>query len=214
MINVAIVEDTKEFRELWRDILNNTEGYLCIAAFDNTKDAVAQIPALAADVVLMDIHLPPDGNGIDCVKALRGLCPTTQFLMFTVFQDDENIFRAMKAGATGYILKKSSPTKVLEAIAELHEGGSPMSPAIARRVMQSFHEKKNDHKDWLLDDKEEQILELLSKGFQYIEIAPLIKMPTGKSSMSVHMLKQHIHTIYHKLEVSNRTEAVNKYRGR
>ena len=165
------------------------------------------MPSLAADVVLMDINLSPDGNGIECVRYLRSLCPTTQFLMFTVFQDDENIFDALKAGATGYILKKTSPTKVLEAITELYEGGSPMSPAIARRVMQSFYEKKNEATVSSLTPFEEQILVHLSKGLQYKEIAP--KMET-----SVNMLKQHIHAIYQKLEVYNRTEAVNKYWGR
>lgn len=206
MINVAIVEDSDEFRNLWSEILNDTEGYSCIGTFDNVRDAVAQLPSLSADVVLMDINLPPDGNGIDCVRQLRSLCPTTQFLMFTIFQEDENIFEAMKAGATGYILKKTSPTKVFEAIDELHAGGAPMSPAIARRVLQSFHEKELSQQVWSLQPDEKKILTLLSKGLQYKEIETMLKM-------SLPMVKLTIHSIYQKLEVSNRTEAVNKFLG-
>jgi DNA-binding NarL/FixJ family response regulator len=206
MINVAIVEDSDEFRNLWSEILNDTEGYSCVGTFDNVRDAVAQLPSLTADVVLMDINLPPDGNGIDCVRQLRSLCPTTQFLMFTIFQEDENIFEAMKAGATGYILKKTSPTKVFEAIEELHAGGAPMSPAIARRVLQSFHEKQLSQQVWSLQPDEKKILTLLSKGLQYKEIETMLKM-------SLPMVKLTIHSIYQKLEVSNRTEAVNKFLG-
>ena len=206
MINVAIVEDSDEFRNLWSEILNDTEGYSCVGTFDNVRDAVAQLPSLSADVVLMDINLPPDGNGIDCVRQLRSLCPTTQFLMFTIFQEDENIFEAMKAGATGYILKKTSPTKVFEAIDELHVGGAPMSPAIARRVLQSFHEKELSQQVWSLQPDEKKILTLLSKGLQYKEIETILKM-------SLPMVKLTIHSIYQKLEVSNRTEAVNKFLG-
>lgn len=207
MIKTAIVEDLTEFRELWREILNYTEGYCCIATFDNADDAVAQLPFLAPDIVLMDIQLPPKGNGIECVRRLRSQCPTTQFLIFTAFPDDDYIFEALKAGATGYILKKTSPTKVLEAITELYEGGSPMSPAIARRVMESFHNKATASETWGLVAHEWQILGCLSRGMQYKGIADVM-------TISLAMVKQHIHTMYHKLEVSNRTDAVNKYLGR
>ncbi len=206
MIKVAIVEDTDEFRHLWCEILNDTEGYSCVGSFDNVQDAVIHLPALNADVILMDINLPPNGNGIDCVRQLRSLCPKTQFLMFTVFQDDENIFEAMKAGATGYILKKMNPAKVFEAIAELHTGGAPMSPAIAKRIMQSFHEKGLSQQAWSLEPHEKKILTLLAKGLQYKEIKTMVQM-------SLPMVKLTIHSIYQKLEVSNRTEAVNKFLG-
>ena len=208
MIKVAIVEDTDEFRHLWCEILNDTEGYSCVGSFDNVQDAIIHLPALNADVTLMDINLPPNGNGIDCVRQLRSLCPKTQFLMFTVFQDDENIFEAIKAGATGYILKKTNPAKVFEAINELHTGGSPMSPAIARRVLKSFHEKELSRQTWLLElePNEKKILNLLAKGLQYKEIEPILKM-------SLPMVKLTIHAIYQKLAVSNRTEAVNKFLG-
>ena len=204
MINVAIVEDADEFRNLWREILNYTEGFTCIATFDNAPDAVAGLPGVAADVVLMDINLPPDGNGIDCVRQLRGLCPTTQFLMFTIFQDDTSIFEALKAGATGYILKKTSPTKVFEAITELHEGGSPMSSAIARRVMQFFHNQVDESETWGLTALEKAILELLSKGLQYKEIA-------AEMTISLPMIKHHLHVIYKKMHVGNSREAMIKY---
>jgi DNA-binding NarL/FixJ family response regulator len=208
MIKVAIVEDKKEFRELWRDILNNTEGFVCIAACETEEIALKELPIIEADVVLMDINLLPNGSGISCVRQLHPLCPTTEFMMFTIFEDDDHILEALKAGATGYILKNTSPTKVLEAIQELKAGGSPMSSSIARRVLLSHHEKpKNSTKTDDTQDltpKEIQILELLAKGYIYKEIA-------DKVHTTVAMVKQHLHKIYKKLHVSNRTEALNKF---
>lgn len=208
MIKVAIVEDKKEFRELWRNILNNSEGFVCIAACETEEAAIKELPLVEADVVLMDINLLPNGSGIDCVRQLHPLCPTTEFMMFTVFEDDNHILEALKAGATGYILKNTSPTKVLEAIEDLKAGGSPMSSSIARRVLSSIHvkpknpAKADDTKD--LTPKEIQILELLAKGYIYKEIA-------DKIHTTVAMVRQHLHKIYKKLHVSNRTEAINKF---
>lgn len=209
MVKVAIVEDRDDFRELWREILTYTEGYECVAACSTVEAALSDIPSADAEVVLMDINLLPNGSGIDCVQQLHPICPKTEFMMFTIFEDDDHIFDAMKAGATGYILKNTSPTKVLDAIKELHEGGSPMSAAIARRVLLSMHHNKplqtNEVDDLkTLTPKDIQILELLAKGHIYKEIA-------GKLKITLDMVKQHLHKIYKKIHVSNRTEAINKF---
>jgi DNA-binding NarL/FixJ family response regulator len=207
MIKVAIVEDNTKLRTLWTDVLNNTEGYVCVGSYGNTADAIKYLPTVFADVVLTDIQLSPTESGIDIVQKIKTQCVDSQFLMFTISENEEHIFNALKAGATGYILKNTSPTKVLDAIAELHAGGSPMSAAIARRVLFSFHKKGDpsvsDPKNEL-NLKENQLLELLSKGLFYKEIAPQMNTTVGT-------IKQSLHDIYQKLHVSNRTEAVNKY---
>ena len=204
MIKVAIVEDQAEFRELWREILTYTEGYACTGSFANLPTAVAGLPTLDADVVLMDIHLSDTERGVDVIRQVRHLCPNTQFLMFTIFEDDHSIFDSLKAGAAGYLLKNTSPTKVLDAIRELHEGGSPMSAAIARKVLVAFHAKETPQYKTPLSHKERRILELLAKGLFYKEVA-------DEMNMSINMVKQYCHSIYQKLAVSNRTEAINKF---
>jgi DNA-binding NarL/FixJ family response regulator len=210
MIKVAIVEDITELRHLWTDILNNTEGYVCVGSFSNATDAVQKLPILRADVILMDIHLSETESGIEVIKKIKIQCLDSQFLMFTIFQDDESIFNSLKAGATGYILKNTSPTKVLDAIRELHEGGSPMSAGIARRVISHFNPKPTPQYPSKIDQlspKELHILELLAKGKLYKEIA-------DETLITIGMIKQHLHAVYKKLEVSNRTEAVNKFNDR
>jgi DNA-binding NarL/FixJ family response regulator len=213
MIKVAIVEDTDELRHLWTDILNHTEGYTCVGSYSNATDAVQQLPVLDAAVVLMDIQLSPTETGIDVIRQIKTQCLDTQFLMFTVFDNDVAIFDSLKAGASGYILKNTAPTKVLDAIRELHEGGSPMSANIARRVMQSFHEEKRTPEEKsgqapqynsLLHPQERRILELLAKGFLYKEVAEDLQL-------TINTVKQYCHSIYQKLAVSNRTEAINKF---
>ncbi len=212
MIKVAIVEDSTELRHLWTDILNRSEGYACVGSFSNAADAVQRLPTLQADVILMDIQLSPTESGIDVIRQVRRECPGSQFMMFTVFENDEALFNSLKAGATGYILKKTAQVKVLEAIQELNEGGSPMSPEIARRVLLTF-QTINDGLSpsqrqaiilWNLTPVEVQILELLAKGLFYKEIA-------DEAHCSFHMVKQHLHKIYQKLHVANAREAVNKY---
>ncbi len=216
MIRVAIVEDTDELRHLWTDILNHTEGYICVGSFSNATDAVQKLPVLQADVVLMDIQLSPTETGIEVIQKIKAQCLDSQFLMFTVFENDQAIFESLKAGASGYILKNTLPTKVLDAIRELHAGGSPMSANIARRVLQSFHIEKappsrgigisasSQHYEALLFPQERNILELLAKGLFYKEVA-------DELNLTINTVKQYCHSIYKKLEVANRTEAVNKY---
>ena len=212
MIRVAIVEDTDELRHLWTDILNQTEGYVCVGSFSNATNAVQKLPVLKADVVLMDIQLSPTESGIDVIHKIKTQYLDSQFLMFTIFENDAAVFDALKAGATGYLLKNTPQNKVLDAIRELHKGGSPMSASIARRVMQSFHEEKKTPPDKigtspynsLLHPQERRILELLAKGFLYKEVGEELHL-------TINTVKQYCHSIYQKLAVTNRTEAVNKF---
>jgi DNA-binding NarL/FixJ family response regulator len=153
---------------------------------------------------LMDIDLGDGMSGIDCIRSLRGRHPQMQFLMLTVYEDDDKIFSALKAGASGYLLKKSSPAKLLDAIRELHEGGSPMSSEIARRVVDTFQQSNEERlAQFNLSPREKEIAELLAKGLLYKEIA-------DKLIISTETVRRHCHNIYKELHVSNRTEAMNK----
>ena len=200
-INVVIVEDTEIIRDSLTMLITGTEGFNCVAVFSNAEDALVQLPVLNPDVVLMDIGLP-GMSGIECVRQLKIKCPATQFLMCTIFEDDENIFEALKAGATGYILKKTTPAAKLDAIVELHNGGSPMSGQIARRVIQAMQPKVNSALA-LLTEREAEILRILSRGSRYKEISDQL-------NISVATVRTHIHNIYEKLQVQSRTDALNK----
>lgn len=204
IINVAIVEDEASFREEYSDILQSSDGYALAGVYSNAKEAVALLPTIQADVVLMDIQLHPQESGIEALKKVRHLCPDSQFMMFTTFDDDNNVFESIKAGATGYILKKTPYTKVLDAIKELYDGGSPMSAGIARKVLGYFQNYPPATDNYKLTPREKQIMEALAKGLLYKEVASALTMSEGN-------VKQRIHTIYQKLEVYNRTEALNKY---
>jgi DNA-binding NarL/FixJ family response regulator len=205
IVNVAIVEDLNDVREGLKYVLEYTDGFDCTHAYPNAEAALEGLRVNQPDVVVMDIHLPKM-SGIECVRILKLEFPKMQFLMFSVFEDDENIFEALKAGASGYILKKTPPTKVLEAIQDLSEGGSPMTASIARRVIAHF--QKPAVSDYgTLSSREKEILELLSKGFFYKEIADKLGTSTGT-------VRQQIHKIYEKLHVQNRTEALNKVFGK
>jgi len=200
-IRVAIVEDTKDIREGLALLINASEGYTCTHICPDAEDAIEKLPADPPDVVLMDINLP-GMSGPECVKKLKPLCPNTQFLMCTVYEEDEHIFESLKSGATGYILKKTAPDKLLEAITDIHNGGSPMTGGIARKVMASFVPAipvaAND-----LSSRENEILEALAKGYRYKEIA-------DKFFISIDTVRSHIRNIYEKLQVHSRTEALNK----
>lgn len=209
MINVAIVEDTPEIREALQLIVSTADDMLCTHTFPSAEDALQTLPVLCPDVVLMDIHLP-GMTGIDCITKLNGQCLSTQYLMCTVYEDDEHIYDALKAGATGYIVKKTPADKLLASIRELHAGGSPMSASIARRVIASFKspapQRMNDASNELTE-REKELLTLLSKGLFYKEIAERL-------SISLDTVKKHCNNIYRKLQVGSRTEAVNKVFGR
>jgi DNA-binding NarL/FixJ family response regulator len=205
MIKVAIVEDTAIIRESLVSLFSLSEGFEFLAAFVDAESAIEQIPLIKPDVVLMDIGLPGI-NGVEAVRHLKGICPEIQFVMSTIFDDDEHIFEAMKAGATGYILKKTQAVKILEAIVEIHNGGAPMSGSIARKVMQMMihgQPNKKEVESELLSQRENEILSLLANGFRYKEIAE-------KLFISIATVRTHVHKIYEKLQVSSRMEAINK----
>ena len=207
MIAVSIVEDIKDVRESLQRLIESADGYLCLSTYSNAEDALRELPQVNPDIVLMDINLP-GMNGIDCIRKVKALCPRMQFMMFTIFEDNEQVFDALAAGASGYLLKKTPKEKILEALRELHEGGSPMSSHIARKVVAYFHKEKEARDTAAqLSQREKEVLELLSKGFLYKEIGDKLNITPGT-------VAQHIHKIYDKLHVENRTEAVNKFFGR
>lgn len=202
MISIAIVEDIKDIREGLAGILNMSEGFTCTYCFSNAEEAISVLTKNPVDIVLMDINLP-GMNGIDCIIALKKVNPDTQFMMCTVYEDDEHIFNALKAGATGYILKNTEPGKLLDAIQDLHAGGSPMNALIARKVISSFQKPVVNNSMALLTAREQELLQLLATGLRYKEIADRLFLSTDT-------VRTHIRNIYRKLEVQSRTEALNK----
>lgn len=202
-IKVAIVEDLAEVRNGLIELVAADKELSIIGSFENAESAVQTLPVLQADIVLMDINLP-GMSGIDCIRSIKQKCPSTQFMMFTVYENDEKVLQALQAGAAGYLLKRTDPLRIIESIKELNQGGSPMSSSIARKVLNIFiHEKKRTKKE-ILSNRENEVLELLADGLLYKEIAERLFISHGT-------VRQHIHNIYEKLHVSNRTEAVNKY---
>lgn len=201
-IKVGIIEDEREIREGLQFLINGSEGFTCLHVFENAKEALEKIPSLQLDVVLTDIHLP-DKTGIECVSVLKPLCPDTQFLMCTSLEDTESVFNALKAGATGYLSKSTPPAKLLEAISEIHQGGSPMSVHIARKVITSFQKTEKNMELEKLSPREQEVILLLSKGFRYKEIA-------DKIFVSTETVRTHIRNIYQKLQVNCCIDALNK----
>lgn len=206
-ITVSIVEDLSEVRESLESLIKGAGNFLLLSAYPNAEAAANNIPKEQPQIVIMDINLPGI-SGIDCIRKIKSVCPNTQFMMYTIFEDDDKIFDALEAGASGYLLKKTPKEKILDALQELHEGGSPMSTQIARKVTRSFQQKNQlNEESNLLTPKEKEVLELLSKGFLYKEISE-------KLHISLNTVKQHIHKTYLKLHVCNRTEAVIKVYGK
>ncbi|MDX1955783.1 MAG: response regulator transcription factor [Chitinophagaceae bacterium] len=209
-ITVCIVDDNRDLRSALEEIITMSPGYTCIGTMASPREAREKIPELKPDVVLMDINLNSDESGIDCVRELKPLVPDTNFMMCTVYEEDEKIFEALRAGASGYILKKTAPAKMLEAIKDLNEGGAPMSSQIARKVVFTFQNTQAPKNQEGIDDlsnREREILELLSKGLMYKEIA-------AQLYISQETVRKHVYHIYEKLHVSNRVAAVNRYFGR
>jgi DNA-binding NarL/FixJ family response regulator len=205
MISVIVAEDLPEIRNSLIQLLQQQDDMLLLGAFTNAEEAAPEIVKIQPDIVIMDINMP-GMTGIDCIRKIKNDCAGTQFMIFTIYENDEKIFDALAAGASGYLLKKTPSEKIIEAIKELYNGGSPMSSQIARKVISHFKEtKKQEHDD--LTNKENEVLLLLSKGFLYKEIA-------AQLSITIGTVTQHIHRIYEKLHVANRTEAINKVFGR
>ena len=209
-ISVAIVEDNKDIRYALEQIIEMAEGYNLACSCINGEEALVKLPIYLPDVVLMDIHLGGI-NGIEVVRELKSACPKMRFMMCTIYEEDQKIFEALSAGASGYIIKKTAPGKMLDAIKELYEGGAPMSSQIAMKVVTAFLQKPvttpNDETLSILSKREREILEMLSQGLIYKEIA-------DKLCISSETVRKHVYSVYDKLHVSNRVEAVNKFFGR
>lgn len=207
-IRISVVEDERRIRANLSAFFSSEPGFVLVRAYANGEEAVAGLPADAPDVVVMDIGLP-GMSGIECVRTVAPGLPTTQFLMFTLHDDDAAVFEALKAGANGYLVKSSTPDEIANAVRELREGGSPMSMGVARRVIDHFRSvpQTPDAAALGITERESQLLAMLAEGLLYKEIA-------DRMGLSVGTIKQLIHRLYGKLHVDNRTEAVNKYLGR
>ena len=205
-IKVSIVEDDARTREALKTILDGTLGFRCLSAHGSAEDAVKELPVDKADVVLMDLSLRRM-SGIECVRQLKERRPKLHLMVLTVHEDADRIFQSLEAGATGYLLKKTPPAEIIEAIRELVDGGSPMSPAVARKVVQAFERPRGPSPGMdLLTASERGVLERLVRGDLYKEIA-------DELGISIHTVRNHIHHIYEKLQVKSREEAVRKVRG-
>lgn len=203
-IKVSIVEDVSEIRESLVTLIGGSTGFTCVSSYGTGKEAMARLVKDKPDVVLMDINLP-DMSGIDCVAEFRKRRAPFQMLMLTMYEDGEQVFRALASGATGYLLKRTPPAKLLEAISEAMQGGSPMSMQIARMVVQSFHGmEKTTNEKANLTPREEEILSHLAKGLRYKEIADALYI-------NIETVRSHLRRIYEKLQVRSGTEAVLKY---
>jgi DNA-binding NarL/FixJ family response regulator len=202
---VAIVEDDRRLRATLEQIVDDAPGLRCLETFDCAEDALRDIPANRPNLVLMDINLP-NLSGIECTARLKSQFPDLQILMLTVYEDTDSIFKALKAGASGYLLKRSDPSEIIEAIHDVRAGGAPMTSQIARKVVQSFRDTSptRAQTEEELSRREEEILDLLSKGYLLKEIAEQL-------SLSPNTVKTHLRHIYDKLHVRSRTEAVIRY---
>lgn len=203
-IKVAVVDDEVDLRENIAGFIDSARGFRCTSVYSSAEEALDHLPKEKPDVILMDINLG-GLSGIECVRQLKPLMPEVQVVMLTVFEDTEKIFSALTAGASGYLLKRLAPAKLLEAIKEVHEGGSPMSAPIARKVVQSLQAVPARGGDKLeLSVREREVLDGLAEGQAYKQIA-------DKLGVSIHTVRNYIRRIYEKLHVCSRTEAVAKY---
>jgi DNA-binding NarL/FixJ family response regulator len=203
-IKVSIVEDNDQIREGLSVLINGSTGFHCVATYPTAENALKYLPTHMPDVVLMDIQLP-GMSGIECVRELRRRLPELEIMMLTVYEDDDNVFNSILAGASGYVLKKTPPSELLKAISDLHNGGSPMSDRIARKVVHAFQEMGRSSKETEnLTQRESEILSYVAKGFEDKEIAE-------KLFLSSETVRTHLRNIYKKLHVRSRTEATLKY---
>jgi DNA-binding NarL/FixJ family response regulator len=208
MITVSIVDDESQLRQSIETFINGSPGFRCLSAYGSAEAAVKGLMSERPDVVLMDIHMA-GMDGIECVARLKELVPEIQIVMLTVYEDTELIFKALAAGASGYLLKRLNPDKLLEAIREVHEGGSPMSHSIARRVVASFQKAgpSAGQETALLSPREQMVLDCLAKGLAYKQIADQL-------DISVTTIRTYLRRIYEKLHVQSRSEAVARYLNR
>jgi DNA-binding NarL/FixJ family response regulator len=203
-IRVAFVDDDRWLRDRLTHEMKGLEGYECVAACPSAEEALRILPGLAPDVVVLDINLP-GMSGIECLRRLKPQCPETQFLMLTVYEENELIFQSLVAGASGYLLKRTSTKELLNAIRQVKEGGGPMSIAIARRVIQYFNQQGTARSDVeTLSPRERQVLDLLVHGSAYKQIA-------DELAVGIETVRTYVKQIYTKLHVHSRGEAVAKY---
>jgi DNA-binding NarL/FixJ family response regulator len=205
---ISIVEDNEKLRGTLAKVLGRAEGFKCVSDYGSAEDALADLPKVKPNVVLMDINLP-GMNGVECVRKLKAIIPETQVMMLTVYEDTDNIFNALAAGASGYMLKRTPAKELIEAIHEVLRGGSPMTTHIARKVVLSFQKTaataaKTAGELSELSEREQQVLDLLAQGLIYKEIAE-------KLEISYETVHTYIRRIYEKLQVRTRTEAVAKF---
>jgi DNA-binding NarL/FixJ family response regulator len=206
-ITVAIVEDRTDVREGLGALVDASEGFVCSGAFGDAEAFLRALGREPLDVVLMDIGLP-GMSGIEAVRVLHTRRPDVQAMMLTVFEDDDHVFEALRSGATGYVLKTTPPGELLDAIVQLHAGGSPMSSGIARRVVEAFHRPPLVSRgEDPLTPREQEILALLVQGYRYREIA-------DRLFISIDTVRTHVRHVYEKMHVRSRAEATVKYLGR
>jgi DNA-binding NarL/FixJ family response regulator len=203
-IKVAIVDDDEGIRTSLAAMIHRTSALRLVGDYADAESALLEIPRHPPDVVLMDINLP-GMKGFECVRQLKAVVPKVQFLMLTVYEDSDSLFNSLKAGASGYLLKRTAPVRLLEAIRDVHAGGSPMTPQLARRVVQFFASPaEGDAQLARLTAGEKDFLDQLAKGYAYKEIA-------DRMTISIDTVRSYVRTVYEKLHVHSRTEAVVKY---
>ena len=203
-IKVAIVDDDEGIRASLATLIRRAPALRFIGDNPDAETALKEIPHRQPDVVLMDINLP-GMNGVECVRQLKTTLPRTQFLMLTVYEDSDSLFNSLKAGASGYLLKRTASARLLEAIHDVHAGGSPMTPQLARRLVQFFSKPVGDSSSLArLAPGEKEFLDQLAKGYAYKEIA-------DRMNISIDTVRSYVRTVYEKLHVHSRTEAVVKY---
>ncbi len=207
-VRTIIYEDNAGLRSALAALIGGTEGFELVGAFERCVEVAAHAEALRPDVVLMDIDLPGGMNGIEGAAILKKTLPSAEVLMLTIFDDDERVFEAICAGATGYLLKRTPPSRILEAILEAKNGGAPMSPSIARRVLALFGQKKSSSKNALLEQltpRELEVLNVLARGLSQ-------KMAAAELGISVGTVHTHVKKVYEKLHVHSISEAISKLR--
>ena len=204
-ITVAIIEDDPSARKIFSSWIERAEGFRCVSQHSDAESALAALPDSKPDVVLTDINLP-GLNGVECVQRLKPVLPKTQFVMLTVYEDADHIFQALAVGASGYLLKQTPRAELLAALQDVHQGGSPMTSKIARKVVQAFHSNRTAGTETAeLSPREQELLNLLAQGYLYKEIADAMKISVGT-------VNTYIRRIYEKLHVRSRAQAVAKTR--